>query len=239
MAGRLYRVQASLQDVSNLARDQYVNTFHIWNASESDVVDPSFSAWATAITDFYVSIKGYLSLGVSGTLGTVKVYALHDPLESPPRFVQAMNITGSGDAPGAGKVPYPNEVAGCLTYHAKLQGGIVQRQSTRGRIYIGPLNNTAGETIMPEAHGRPTASFRTLISGSAKALHAALVAQSGEWVVASKVQQACYPIINFRVDNSWDTIRSRGDRPTTFHEELPTTHITGVDIDDPIVVAVR
>jgi hypothetical protein len=239
MPGRLYRVQAALQDVSNLARDQYVNTFHIWNPSDSDVVDPAFSTWADSITEFYRSLKQFLSLGVSGTLGTVKVYNLADELESPPRFVQPMNITGTGDSPGVGQVPMPNEVACCLTYHAQPQGGLVQRQSLRGRIYFGPLNVSAGHTVMPEAHGRPTDSFRNQLCLAGQTLHASLVAATGEWVVASKVQQHAYPIINYRVDDSWDTVRSRGDRPTTHNEQLATTHVTGVDAATPIAVAVR
>lgn len=240
-----FKVQAALADQTNLARDQYINGFHLYYPTPAWSDDAArtivLQAAANALEAFYKSWKGYMAPNISPNLGSVKFYDQALPLESPPVAVFPMELTGTGDAPGhTGPNPisaYPNEVACCITMHGQPQGGAVQRQSWRGRIYCGPLNITAG-AASTFGHSRPTAAFLSDLKVAALNLHAALVTVDAEWVIASKVQQMLYPIMNFAVDNSWDTIRSRGDKPTTADRGDTTTHVdagTGA----PIAHAVR
>lgn len=240
-----FKVQAALADQTNLARDTYINGFHLYYPTPAWSDDAAreivLQAASNAITAFYYSWRNFMAPNISGTLNSVKFYDQSLPLESPPVATFPMTLSGGGDLPGApGGSPLsamPNEVACCLTYHGQPQGGAVQRQSWRGRIYCGPLNVSAG-AASTFAHSRPTTAFLATLKAAALSLHSALVTADAEWVIASKVQQMLYPIINFAVDNSWDTIRSRGDRPTTADRGDTTTHVdagTGA----PIAHAVR
>jgi hypothetical protein len=99
------------------------------------------------------------------------------------------------------------------------------------------LNVNAG-AASTFGHSRPTTAFLATLVSAATTLHSALVTADAEWVIASKVQQMLYPIMNFAVDNSWDTIRSRGDRPTTADTADTTTHVDA-GTGDAIAHAVR
>lgn len=231
-----FKVQAALADQTNLARDQYINGFHLFYPSPAWSDDAGrtvvLHAAANAITAFYFNWKGYMAPNISGTLGSVKFYDQALPLESPPVAVFPMDLVGSSEPPGhvigGPLLAMPNEVACAITYHGTPQGGAVQRQSWRGRIYCGPLNTTAGG-VSTFDHSRPSATFLAQLRSSAVNLQSALVAVDAEWVIASKVQQHLYPIINFAVDNSWDTIRARGDRPTTADTGPVAGHVAGID----------
>lgn len=227
-----FKVQAALADSSNLARDQYINGFHLYYPTPAWSDDAGraivLEAAANAITGFYFSWKAFMAPNISGSLGSIKFYDQALPLETPPVAVFPMDLVASGELPGhtagAPHEALPNEVACCITYHGQPQGGAVQRQSWRGRIYCGPLNTGAGGSSTYD-HSRPNATFLAALRAAAVDLHANLVIVDAEWVIASKVQQMLYPIVNFAVDNSWDTIRSRGDKPTTSDRGDVTSHV--------------
>jgi hypothetical protein len=210
---QLMRFQVALQDDSMLAKDQYVNTFHIANLDGTGTI--SFAPVAAALTTFYNNFKAYLSPTIATADGTIKMYNVNAEKETPPVDQEALVFATE---PGTLGAALPYEVASCLTYHSFPQTGAVKRQSWRGRIYIGPLN--VG-TVDSTRSGRPSPAFLTGVTNFAKTLAESIHAAGYHWVIASKVQQRLYPVINFYMDDAWDTQRSRGNRPTMNTKTTP------------------
>lgn len=226
---KLWRVQVSLQDVSGLSADEYINTIYLANGPANRPA-PVWADVATAVTDFYFQIKGYLSSTISGNLNWIRIYDTAAVKGSPPIFEQQMNLRGSGSNPGAGQTPMPNEVSCCLTYHAAHPPIVLPRQSWRGRIYIGPLNATAVSADASTGSSRPDPAFRANLVAAAIVLERKLAnVVLAEWVIASNKHDYVMAIDNFSVDDAWDTQRRRGSAPTvkTMTDVDPSDHLGG------------
>lgn len=207
----LYRVQANLQDKSLLPRDRYVNTWYVANNGEfSGTID--LEAACTAIEGFYNHMANFLSPNIDGGHGTISAYDVSAPLESPPAFTTFLNI----GAPAPAQKPLPQELACCLSFHADPQVG-VNRQSWRGRIYLGPLNARALNDPSVVQDSRPAFDLTNAMTTAALMMASDLNDANCRHYIASKTQHTAYPVANYSVDDAWDIQRSRGDRPTEVH----------------------
>jgi hypothetical protein len=199
-----------------------VNTFHFF-VSGVTISAADAAAITTKVINFYKNtatpgnaltntISSLISRGTNAH--EVRVYNLSHPMPRQPVSSTFFTILGSTST-----VSYPAEVAVVLSLRAPVPlGGIPARY--RGRIYLGPLNiNASGGDV--DGDIRVAGSFQQQIAAAAvnmMAQPADLIA----WSVFSVVDQAARRITRACVDNSFDTQRRRGGRPTTrFCSDLP------------------
>lgn len=209
-----FRVQVALQDRSLMAEDQYVSTFHLWHSAIGPPTLLQVGEAAACIEAFYFSLKGFLSNAVDGAHSTIKAYDMEQPKDTPPFYSHVMDLIASSDFPGNGKAPLPTELCTVLTLRHNPEGVFTVAKPLFGRVYIGPLNTTTGETPDGDHHSRPSLAWRQTLISAAGTLWTALSASGWTWVVHSRTRGLLAPVRVFRVDNSWDIQRRRGDKPT-------------------------
>lgn len=212
----LVRAQFTLSDKSGLPEDVYVNTFYFeCPGTRIDIPDETISG---LLTNFYnispggvghAAIKTYLSPQLNGEFN-VKLYDMADALPRIPVFesgVMSMSTMGSGTGVGL-----PSEVAACLSFRATPVPG-VSPASTRGRIYLGPL-----DTEVNSGSSTTTSVIESGFCGSAtqagRELALAAIINDFEWVIWSPTTATAYPIEHIWMDNSFDTQRRRGHAAT-------------------------
>jgi hypothetical protein len=218
----LYRIQNSLQDVSGLARDRFVNTIYVSTIAPLPDVDNNLLAINGKVRDFYVSMTAWWSLQIKQTAAvhTVKAY---DMAVAPGLRVPLGVVNYAIPVAGSSASPMPAEVAFAVTLEANPRPGVAP-MSTRGRIFLGPLNTlTAGGEGVGQS-GRPTSTFRDGVRAAVGTMITAINAIGGSSVAIASTRQGkvalapgnrqAYPVINVSTDDAWDTQRSRGNRPT-------------------------
>lgn len=211
------KVQHSFQGASGVPADQYVNTFHLLVGS----VEPdSFPDVAVAVRKFWTfepggsqhSIIWYMNGQADEPGERIKIYDMGDPIPRQPLY----DVQYTPGTFGAGALPMPSEVACCLSYAAVPVGGI-PLASTRGRIYIGPLNVSTMADDSVDAVSRPSLAFRTRLTerGVGLANDLATIDPVCIWVVHSETHNHNAGIVRFWADDAWDIQRRRGDPPTS------------------------
>jgi len=195
-AGDVWRMQISTPVDSTLARDYVTVTpwYHDLSASGvdpnvvSDAVGAGMLAWLKG--NFEVRIKMY-----KGT-GNPPHYPVHDET-----YGTAGNVITS---------QAPREVALCLSYYAAFN-----RPRFRGRMYI-PHAWIYKAMATPGFPGaRPGTGERTAVGAFATQVLQPGATQGVRWILWSTVDQKSNVVSNWYVDDEWDTIRSRGQKPTT------------------------
>lgn len=137
--------------------------------------------------------------GIPLTQVEVTAYVADQP---PPSYPVGYAIR---DAGGAAVSPHPREVALCLSFYSERN---IPRQ--RGRLYI-PAAFVEGAGALGV---RPGGGARAA-AGSFAPIFEDLGGVDVDWVVYSRVDDTARPVTNWWVDDEWDTVRSRGLRPTT------------------------
>jgi hypothetical protein len=204
----LYRIQNSLQDVDILARDRFVNTIYVTRVNET--IAPTWTAVGTAIKAFFTALAAYLPYHAQSSANTIKIYDMAQAKIRTPIYSEAYGPAGSPDSTN---LALPNEVACCLSFHATNQALPIRRQSTRGRVYLGPLSvHAIGSSA--GAVSQISGTFAALILAKALVLNQDLVNAGAEQVVASTTHHTWYNLISYSVDSAFDTQRRRGERPT-------------------------
>ena len=208
------RVQHALQGRSGLPTDTYVNTFHFSDLAVP--TGPDLVTLATAIKSFYAdvaagggtSIKSFISGSAGADGASIKMYNQDDPMPREPIFSELydFNLGFNGKA-------LPSEVAVCLSYAAASQSGAIQARR-RGRIYIGPLNDSASTLASLTERCRPTTAIQTALVQSALDLRSKAVLLGLIWLVYSPTGGSGASITKFWVDDAFDTQRRRGEAPT-------------------------
>lgn len=98
----------------------------------------------------------------------------------------------------------PREVAICLSFYAGQN-----QPGRRGRLFLPVCLSAATVTLGV----RPDTTLRTKVVNIATAL-AAIGGVDVDWVVHSKKADASYAVTNAWCDDEWDTVRSRGLKPS-------------------------
>ena len=215
----LYAFQWIWQGESQLAEDNFVNTWHFRKASGivtdyDNVSDMLFDFWTFAQDGAGESLAGFLtSRSLTGNF-TVKAYHLTDPKPRSPVYEY------QGIMPISSFEALPCEVALCMSFQAELESGENQKRK-RNRVYLGPFNvNAVGGARNVE----PQLVEAALFAG--KALYEASEASANwHWVVYSPSDDEAYEVYNGWVDNAYDTQRRRGTRATArgyFDNTQPT-----------------
>lgn len=124
----------------------------------------------------------------------------------------------------AGSLSMPGEVAIALSFRGDVTGipeesadGLTRPAARRrGRVYLGPLNNNALAT--EPVSGRPHVATPTQVQIASTAYTAALdVWKAGvrpvQHIVYSRASALVHQVVEVHVDDAFDTIRSRGEKP--------------------------
>lgn len=130
---------------------------------------------------------------------TVKVYDMADPKPRPERAV----ATHTPTTPNSEIAYGPRQVALVLSFYAGRN-----LPSFRGRIYVGPM--TAGN----QNSLRPTSINMNEVLDLGHGLFD-LGGENVAHVVYSPTHLATHVVTDYWVDDSWDTMRSRLEKPTT------------------------
>ena len=202
------RAHVILPGVSDLPEDRFVTT---WAATYTDPTTYAAAAddFAAALVVFFTALSGtqvtalwdYMGPHISTATDAceVRTYDLEDPPEG--REPTIVPFTWSD----TDQDPLPAEVAVVNSFH-----GTPRSRRNTGRVYIGPLNQIAGE----ESGGdlRPADVLRSdLVQASL-----GLVGASGfTWGVLSPTLAAITPVAGGFIDNAFDTQRRRGLDATT------------------------
>ena len=193
------RVIATFPYFSGVPEDASTNTFYF-----SGVATPDAAARLVIkqrLDTFYGAIDTYMSPVIQGSLVNYKFYNQEDPI---PR-VPVETFLGTGFIPGSSGLP--EEVAVCLSYAASPTSG-ASAARRRGRLYLGPLSQTAYFSGSSSAFSAISSTMRTVVANAAVGL-----AGSGEvhrWCVYSPTDGIARNIVSGWVDNSFDTQRRRG-----------------------------
>jgi hypothetical protein len=183
----LIRLQASCAADSVLARDRTVNTLH-FSVPSIGFGDDDFCTSAAALFETWYGAREI-------------VCKTYDADDAPPNFPRGEAIRNEGAAPNSGS---PREVALCLSYYGARN---LPRQ--RGRIYLG-----IGTASKAASGGRPPMVLREQALVFADGI-ANLGGVDVDWQVYSPTAGLSENVRTAYVDDEWDTMRSRGLRPTT------------------------
>lgn len=197
-----YLAQVELAAVSLVAADNIVNTFALRdNGGTAD-----FPGATTAFDSFYQYIQARLSSTLSSATNAhkVKYYRLTDPQPRPPVALGSFTQTGTG-------TPLPAEVAICSSFAAAPGAGQVPARR-RGRVFLGPLNSSAGEVV--GSYLRPSAATRTTIAGAMEELVQNLATAGFALSVWSRVDNDLFQVESGWINDEFDTMRSRGPETT-------------------------
>lgn len=183
----ILKLQVSAQGDNALPRDNFVITPHFEVPAVIADADSLCQDLADALND-WMNDKREIIVKAYDAQGTVPVYPI------------GVGVASAGLAPPSTS---PREVAICLSFYSQRN---IPRN--RGRLYI-------PHTWMGGAIGvRPAAQNRTTV-GSLAQIFADLGGVDVDWVVFSRSDNDAKPVSNWWVDDEWDTMRSRGLRPTT------------------------
>lgn len=198
------RAQVILHTTDNLSANYVTNS---WAFETSGAIGSSdWAAYDSAFTAFYNSLSGFLSLPIAQTGHEIKYYDLEQLV--PPNYPLKISTWALSSAPSAAGLP--SEVALCLSFQGQKVPGSPQNRR-RGRVYIGPISQSANTT------GRPSTTVRSALTSGAVALCTALKAASVPALLSvwSHVDSDTVEVEDGWVDDAWDTQRRRGLQRTT------------------------
>jgi hypothetical protein len=123
----------------------------------------------------------------------------YDALGGPPNSPLASKVVNENLFPATSG---PREVALCLSFYSHQN-----EPRKRGRLYI------PWTMVLPANTPRPSSGTRDKVAELAP-LFANLGGADVDWCVYSRADDEFKPVTHWYVDNEWDTVRSRGLRPT-------------------------
>lgn len=218
---KLLHSTVTFEHVDGLPRDRIVNTFNF--VSDTDLTDGEVTDVGDEIEAFFnatdavvdVAVGTYISPGVSRIVKpVVRHYFMDGHLDGKnagsPHLVQ----TWGAPLVGASGTALPAEVACALSFHSEYNlsvefgAGTRPRARKRGRIYVGPLNQSALTTSSLRAI--PAIAFTTRLADAGVRLRDSTM--TAKWAVWSRTAQTMFPVTGLWVDDEFDTQRRRGER---------------------------
>lgn len=219
------KVVVTIPSVTGVPHDAVTNTFHFLTPTPSGTPStvPELEAMRDAVKGFYDQVVDSAPFGGSGSARLtvilsgvvlqptlfIKIYRCETEIAvgaSPePIITYEVSITALPTA----NLPYPTEVAVCLSFKGLLDTSIPAARQ-RGRIYLGPVhlvgNMVGNRLVFP-------AGYRANVAASASWLRAFSTAGI-DWCVWSHAELQAFPVVAGWVDNAFDTQRRRGTDAT-------------------------
>lgn len=197
----LYRAMVVMQGATNVPEDRFINTFHFdvasgTTASAAAVIHADLVAFYNTATTT-ISIANKISSFVNRA-ATVRYY---DMSQAEPRVphIEPLTLTAS-----SGDAPLPEEVAVVASFH----GAPPVTPRTRGRVYLGPLNQ--GVLFNSAGGVKVAVAFRTHVCSRMQAL----ADSDAGWVVHSPTSSINTEVVGGFCDDAFDTMRKRGPKTT-------------------------
>jgi hypothetical protein len=185
----VWRMQVEFGADSALPKDSLVITPHFNDTGAGTDPDGLAQDLADGLT------------AVSDAARQIKVTA-YDAQGTPPVFPQAQAIANAGSFPPS---QVPREIALCFSFYSEQN-----RPRYRGRLYL-PWVLKGGQS--PGL--RPSMTTANTLGSTLASLFSGLGGADVDWVVYSRVDDEARKVSNWWIDDEWDTVRSRGLRPTT------------------------
>jgi hypothetical protein len=196
-----YHVQVTFSHDTGLPKDAVVNNWSCQTVNTDDLT--ALQDFVDALQTFYLAIDQLYSTLLSGNV-SVKCYDRSDSEPRVPVLTDSFTITPASDA-------LPSEVALCLSFQGVAVSGTPQSRR-RGRVYLGPW----AVTMLTGSNGRPNSTHIATIDAAATNLLAESGVTNGWfWTVWSEVNGTDTEVDNGWIDNSFDTIRGRGEAATS------------------------
>ena len=196
-----YRHIVRLPYASGLPEDVAVNVWHSICDNDSEA-----AAFADHLVTFYGAIDQLLSslLSSATDAASITTYDLADAEPRVPTDTELFTLTLNASN-------MATEKAICLSFQGIKISGLPQSRR-RGRVYLGPLGGIHDSTT-----GRPNTTHITTMATAADTLLTTTSADplSGIWAVYSPTDGQTIPVQNGWIDNEYDTVRSRGRKPTS------------------------
>jgi hypothetical protein len=201
--------QVTLFRDEGIPEDSVTNTWH-FEADDDDTFDARVPGLVDRLADFYLELSSSFSAALAPSF-QIKIYDWEDPPMRIPK-----STTTHTWATGAGA--FPSEVATCLTFEAERISGVSQA-SRRGRVFLGPLNSAVSisggrDVTLPEAS---CLAFMEALSGMMAGGGGAFRLAVFSPTILSRggtADEAWNDVVEWSMDNAFDTMRSRGSRPT-------------------------
>lgn len=212
---------------SGMVEDQIVNNFAFTTAA-TPPSGSNLDEISDALFDFYNDISGAQSNSLATYLAPcvdrsdppqIRHFDLAGHLDgtahgSPIRVDAMASLDATGLSTG-----FPAEVAICMSFRstygadAEFTPTTRPRARDRGRIYLGPLISSVGNTDATTGRVKPAQSLIDDITIAGARLRDA--AGGMIWSVWSRKGSSLKSVTTVWVDDAWDTQRRRGERATT------------------------
>lgn len=218
----IFRHVVGLGRQNGLEEDRIINTWHTDDGQELENI-ADLPDVAQALVDFYLGMEGWLSSVLSSS---TNAHFIRSYIVRPGAGPQGQDLLGSPQnlrtfttAALSAQPPMPSEVACVLGMNADLTNVAEELGQTRpasrrrGRVYFGPLPTNAISNQGSDA--RPLAALRTALLNEGEGLVDAIsVGTAHQLAVYSRTDGDARPVIRMTVDDAFDTIRSRGIKPS-------------------------
>lgn len=201
----------TLPYTTGLPGDVAVNTFSFdcdtpaaIDTAMSDLVSFYNTVHAPGTNPIAYYLSGVISRGTNAC--TIEAF---DRADAIPRVAVDSRSFTLGSAASGDNLPL--EVAVTCSFRGEYTSG-VNRARKRGRVFLGPLKETALSSSTGSAPFVST-PFSNAILGASESLLLG-VPNGSQWVVWSKASNSASPVIGGWVDNDPDTQRRRSAQPT-------------------------
>lgn len=195
-----YKFQITMPQVSTLPRDVISHTFHMQH-SVGGLLSTDLDSVCQASAELFQKHYGGLA---GGHKVTCKVYEMG----AAPQIPKSEKTVGTLSWPAN----CPREIALCLSFAKRAN---VPRE--RGRLFMS-VGAYLGSPLVSVTTERPNATLLSRVAGLYHTANESLPDLGGiDWKfgVWSPTNSAFYQTSQAWVDDEWDTVRSRGVRPTT------------------------
>lgn len=194
---------------------------NVWHFDAGAADTDTLTDVANAVGLFYTSLASYFGPGIDPAANACRVdmsvVTPGSPGESDdvvtPLLVSVPFTLGVGTS----SYPQPEQVAVCLSFNADLTGvseesGLTRpRSRRRGRIFLGPLNQTTQQAPSGMYKARVADAFAEAVLDAYDTAHAAWVddPDAPRHVIYSRADGIARQVNRLRLDESFDTMRRR------------------------------
>lgn len=202
-----YQVIARMPYASGLPADVSINTW----AFESNSAEPTEAEMddiGTALFLFYSALVGFYGEMMANQIQ----FLFYDIDAPPPRTPLAVGPLTSISLAGGG-TPLPEETAVALSFNGVFASGSPSARR-RGRVFLGPLENTAVSYNTSINRVVVSPSFRGVVAAGVDDMVDSLDGTGIIHSVWSRSDDQLYNVIQYTMDDAPDTQRRRGQEPS-------------------------
>lgn len=203
----IVKAQIALRTADQLPENFITNTLY-FDIPDTPNLLPDINLLSGNLITYYTAMQSLFSPLLSVSNHGIKYYDLSDPQPRPPVAAASFNL-----ALTAGSAVLPPEVAICQSFAADPEAGVSPAR-LRGRNFIGPFKSSSIDVNT----GRVVAATRTIMVTAAQNLKNDCATDLVPWLVvhgANTATPSGKAVVRGWVDDEFDTMRSRGRKPTT------------------------